>query len=102
MDYLSLENKTKKIIENLQGLNNNISLLKKKILMITNINSKLEKNKILKQDINSNLSFQSSMLKNECSYYKNIYNGILNKYSKELFELSEYILMILLRIKMEL
>lgn len=96
MDYSNLENKTNKIIENLQGLNNNISSLKKKISMITNINSKLEKNKILKQDINSNLSFQSSMLRNECTYYKNIYNSILNKYSKELFELSEYILIILL------
>jgi hypothetical protein len=95
MDYNSLEEKTSTIIENLQGLNNNIGLLKKKILMINNINSKLEKNKILKQDANSNLTFQSYMLKNEFSYYTNIYNIIIEKYSKELFELADYILIIL-------
>lgn len=96
MDYKSLEDKTTKIIENLQKLNNNISSLKNKIIMINNINSKLEKNKILKQDAYSNLTFQSNMLKNEYSYYTNIYNVILDKYSKELIELSEYILIILL------
>jgi hypothetical protein len=96
MDYNSLDGKTNKIISNLQGLNGNISLLKKKIIMINNINSKLEKNKILKQDGNSNLSFQCNMLKNEFSYYTNIYNIIINKYFKELFELSQYILIILI------
>jgi hypothetical protein len=95
MDYKSLDDKTSTIVSNLQVLNNNISLLKKKIQMINNINSKLEKNKILKQDSNSNLSFQSYMLKNECSYYTNIYNIIIDKYSKELFELADYILIIL-------
>ena len=43
MDYGNLEDKTSKIINNLQGLNTNISLLKKKIIMINNINSKLRK-----------------------------------------------------------
>ena len=95
MDYKNLEENTTNIISNLQGLNSNISLLKKKILMINSINSKLEKNKILKQDSNSNLSFQSYMLKNEFSYYNNIYNIIIDKYSKELFELADYILIIL-------
>tara|TARA_X000000950_G_C13892462_1_gene651434 strand:- start:395 stop:1093 length:699 start_codon:yes stop_codon:yes gene_type:complete len=95
MDYKSLDDKTSTIISNLQVLNNNISLLKKKILTINNVNSKLEKNKILKQDVNNNLIFQSSMLKNELSYYSNIYNIILQKYSKELFELADYILIIL-------
>ena len=96
MDYGNLEGKTTKIIENFQNLNSNIALLKKKIIMIDNVNSKLEKNKMLKQDTNNNLSFQSSMLKNEFTYYTNIYNFIMNKYSKELFELYEYVLIILI------
>ena len=96
MDYKELEEKTKKIVDNLQNLNNNINILKKKIVLIDNINQKLEKNKILKQDLDSNLSFQSKMLKNEYSYYTNIYNIIIDKYSKELFDLSEYIIIILL------
>ena len=55
MDYHSLDEKTIKIIENIETLNNKISLIKKKILKIKNVNEKLEKNKILKQDVNSNL-----------------------------------------------
>ena len=95
MDYHSLDEKTIKIIENIETLNNKISLIKKKILTINNVNQKLEKNKILKQDVNSNLAFQSLMLKNELTYYLNIYNFTKTKYSKELTELSEYILIIL-------
>jgi hypothetical protein len=95
MDYKSLEDKTTKIMGNLEKLKGNISLLKKKIIMINNVNSKLEKNKVLKQEHNSNLSFQSNILKNEFSYYTNIYNFIIDKYSRELCELSEYILVIL-------
>ena len=98
MDYGRLENNTSKIISNLQNLNENITLLKKKIIMINNINSKLEKNRILRQDADNNLCFQSTMLKNEFSYYTNIYNIILNKYFKELSELSQYILIILISI----
>ena len=56
MDYKNLEGKTSHVINNLQKLNTNMNLLKKKIIMINNVNSKLEKNKILKQDANSNLS----------------------------------------------
>ncbi len=96
MDYNNLENNTSNIISNLQNLNENITLLKQKIIMINNINSKLEKNRILRQDANNNLCFQSNMLKNEFSYYTNIYNIILNKYFKELSELSQYILIILI------
>ena len=69
MDYHSLDEKTTKIIENIDSLNNKISVIKKKISTISNVNQKLEKNKILKQDVNSNLAFQSLMLKNEFTYW---------------------------------
>lgn len=95
MDYPGLEEKTTKIIDNLQFLKHNIALLKKKIIAVRDVNLQLEKNKILKQDQDSNLSFQYNMLKNEFSYYTNIYTFITDKYSNELFELSEYILIIL-------
>ena len=73
MDYHSLDEKTSKIIDNIDTLNNKIGVIKKKISTISNVNQKLEKNKILKQDVNSNLAFQSIMLKNEFTYYLNIF-----------------------------
>ena len=97
MNYNEIEIKTDKIVENLYNLNNNISKIKKKIALINRIYHKLEKNKVLKQENNNNkLLFQTNILKNEFSYYKNIYDQILDKYSKEVYELSEYILIILI------
>ena len=95
MDYISLDEKTNRIMDNIETLNSKLTVIKRKISTINNVNQKLEKNKILKQDENSNLAFQSIMLKNEFSYYLNIYNFTKSKYSKELRELSEYILIIL-------
>jgi len=95
MDYICLDEKTNKIMDNIETLNSKVTIIKRKILTINNVNQKLEKNKILKQDENSNLAFQSVMLKNEFSYYLNIYNFTKSKYSKELKELSEYIIIIL-------
>lgn len=95
MNYEQIDSKTTQIIYNLQVISNNINLLKTKIMTINNINSKLGKNKMLKQENNSNLAFQCNILKNEFSYYTNIYNILLNKHSKELYEISEYILIIL-------
>lgn len=96
MDYANVEKKTQHIIINLQKLNTNISILKKKIFQLNKINTKLEKNKILKIENSNNILFQSTILKNEYSYYSNIYNIILDKYSRELYELTEYILIILI------
>lgn len=97
MNYENIEQKTDKIVENLYTLNNNISKIKKKIGLINKIYSKLERNKVLRQENNNNkLLFQTNILKNEFSYYKNIYDQILDKYSKEIYELSEYILIILI------
>ena len=96
MDYTNLEKKTNHIITNLQKLSTNISLLKTKLFQLNKINTKLEKNKILKIENSNNILFQSTILKNEYNYYSNIYNIILDKYSRELYELTEYILIILI------
>lgn len=96
IDYGNLEEKTDIIITNLHKLNHNINVLKKKINQINIINKKLGSNKVLKQENNSNLVFQCNILKNEFFYYSNIYEIILQKYTKELFELSDYIIIILI------
>ena len=96
MNFKLLENNTNNILINLNKLTKNISVLKKKIVMVNNINKKLEENKILKQDNNNNLSFQSDILTNEFYYYTNMYDYILQHYSKELYEITEYILIILI------
>ena len=98
MDYQNLLEKTAIIITNLNSLNKNISKIKKKIVYINNIYSKLQNNKLLKFDNlnNTNLLFQCSILKNEQHYYQNMYSLILKHYSDEIYELSEYIVLILL------
>lgn len=88
---------TNNIIDNLQLLDRNISKIKKKIAKVNKLYLHLEQNKILVINPSSNyLKFQLAVLKNECSYYKNLYTLILNKYTTEIYELSDYIYMILL------
>ena len=96
MDYTNLEKQTKHITLNLNKLNKNIFTIKNKVFTLTNINFKLEQNKMLVHEGNNKLQFQTDILKNELYYYKNIYDIILNKYSKELYDLIEYILIILI------
>ena len=92
----NLVKQTSIIINNLNLLDKNIYKIKKKITKVNKLYLRLEKNKILVIDPNSNyLKFQLSVLKNECIYYKNLYTLLLNKYTNEIYELSEYIFMIL-------
>ena len=77
MDYSDLETQTKSITENLNKLNKNILTIKNKIFLLTNISFKLDQNKMLKQEGNSKLEFQTNILKNELCYYKNMYSIIL-------------------------
>ena len=54
-------------------------------------------NKILVNDAqNTYLVFQTNILKNEYTYYKKLYDLVIAKYANEIFELSEYIVMVLL------
>lgn len=97
MNYEKLKEKTEGIIQNLYKINYNNSKIHKKIIMVNNVYKNLQQNKVLKQENNNNkLLFQSNVLKNEYNYYKNIYDIILDKYSKEIYELSEHILIILI------
>ena len=89
MDYEKLKTDTHLIIENLNLLSNNVVKIKFKIGSINKIYKSLESNKILINSAsNSYLLFQSNVLKNEYSYYKNLYDLILDKYSKEILNFS--------------
>lgn len=97
MDYNSLLTNTNIIIENLNLLDSNITQLKKKVSSINKVYQKLLGNKILVNDTNNTyLIFQTNILKNEHSYYKTIYELVITKYSKEVYELNEYLVLILL------
>jgi hypothetical protein len=96
IDYNEISSKTDIIIENINLLDNNINKIKKKIAAISKIYMSLEKNKILTIDQNDFLLFQTQILKNEYIYYNNLYKLILNKYAVEIYELSEYVIIILI------
>jgi len=98
MNYKEVLNKTEKIIENLNKLNSNIHKLKHKTIQLNKINSSFEKNKNYNSE-DTNIVFQSDILKNEFKYYNNIYNIFLENYSKDLYKLSEYIIIILISLK---
>lgn len=97
MDYHDIQTQTNIIINNLNFLDGNVSKIKKKISLISRVYKKLEGNKILVNDANNTfLIFQTKILKNEYGYYKSMYDLILKKYSSEIMELGEYIIMVLL------
>lgn len=103
IDYNEISKKTDIIIENLNLLDNNINKIKKKIAGISKIYISLESNKILTIDQNDFLIFQTQILKNEYIYYNNLYKLILDKYAVEIYELSEYVIIILISLnKLEL
>ena len=97
MNYENITLQTNTIITNLNALDSNISKIKKKIAYINQIYKTLEKNTILSiEESTSYLVFQMQILKNEYSYYKTLYELIIDKYTQEIYELSDYVLMILL------
>lgn len=97
MNYENITLQTNTIITNLNALDSNISKIKKKIASINKIYKTLEKNTILSiEESSSYLVFQMQILKNEYSYYKTLYELIIDKYTQEIYELSDYVLMILL------
>ncbi len=96
MDYSPILGNTKNIIENLNFMEGNVSKIKRKIGVISKVYQKLEKNKILvNQSKETFLVFQTNILKNEYKYYQNLYQLMIQKYAEEVFELSEYIVMVL-------
>ena len=92
MDYETILSKTNEIINNLHSLDGNIVKIKKKIVHINKVFKRLSQNKILVNDgDNTYLVFQTNILQNEHKYYQNLYNMMIQKYTSEIVELSEYI-----------
>jgi hypothetical protein len=97
MNYEEIQQKTQLIINNLNSLDGNVGKIKTKIRKINSVYKKLAANKILVNDAqNTYLVFQTNILKNEYAYYKKLYDLVIAKYASEIFELSEYIVMVLL------
>ena len=95
MDFNNILENTELIINNLNNLDGNINKIKKKIGLINKIYNKLEKNNVLSINKNTYLLFQTQFLKNEHMYYSNIYKMIVEKFAFELYDISEYICIIL-------
>lgn len=97
MNYPEILGKTEFIITNLNSLDTNISKIKRKINLINRVYQKLLKNKVLiNNKDNTYLLFQTQILQNEHQYYKTHYDLILKKYTAEIFELTEYICMVII------
>lgn len=97
MNYNNLLEKTESIVNLLNEIDIFISKLKNKIKNLTFLYSKLDTNKILKWD--SNNTFQLDVIKLELEYYSNIYKLILTKYSIEIRDISQMVMVLLVSLK---
>lgn len=89
--------KVTKIMKTIELLETTIDKIQKKIADINDIYMRFEFNNTLSlKKTNSYLTFQAHLLQNEKLYYTNIKKIILNKLSKEIYEIAEYSLLILI------
>ena len=95
MDELS--KKINKILSSIRKIEIFIEKIKNKIAEINEIYIKFEFNKNLAfTKTNSYLKFQVELLKNEKAYYTKVKKKITAKLSAEIYEISEYIILILI------
>ena len=94
MDELST--KINKILSSIRKIEFFIEKIKNKIAEINAIYIEFEFNKNLAfTKTNSYLKFQVELLNNEKAYYTKVKKTIVSKLSAELYEISEYIILIL-------
>ena len=95
MDDISI--KINKILSSIRKIEIFIEKIKNKIAEINTIYIEFEFNKNLAfSKTNSYLKFQVELLNNEKTYYTKIKKTIVSKLSAELYEISEYIIIILI------
>ena len=99
MDSNDITTKLDKIFNTVQNLDKKIELIEKnkeinKVYMRFEFNKTLSLNKT-----NSFLKFQIDLLNTEKKYYKSIKSKILNKLTKEINEISEFSLLILMSLR---
>ena len=83
------------ICDSIDQLDNNVDKIEKKIEDITKIYYKLSNSSLEMGDTNSYLKFQIELLNVEKNYYSNIKKQIKTKFLKDLYTISESILMLL-------
>lgn len=91
-----LNKKITKIFNSVGILKDNIEKMQKKMIDIKKVFIRFKDNKTLTlHQTNSYLKFQMELLENEKRYHENMKNIILDKMSKEMLEIYNYIIMIL-------
>jgi hypothetical protein len=99
LDSNDINTKVTSIFNIIELLDKNIEKIHQKISDIRKIYMRFEFNKNLPfKKTNSYLKFQIDLLINEKKYFKNIKNNILEKISKDIYDVAEYSLLVLLSI----
>ena len=92
-----INNKTNKIYATLETLEEKIEKINNKIILINEIYMKYEFNRNLRLNLTTSyLIFQVEILKNERKYYDKIKTIFIKKFIKELYSISEFIILILI------
>lgn len=100
LDSNDITTKLDKIFNTIQSLDKKIELIQKKNIEINKVYMRFEFNKTLSLNkTNSFLKFQIDLLNTEKKYYKSIKSKILNKLTKEINEISEFSLLILMSLR---
>ena len=96
IDQDEINGKITKIFEGISRLDEIIEKTRKKSIDIKKIFLKFQENKTLTlHQTNSYLQFQLDMLKNEQTYHQVLKTTILEKISKEMIEIHDYIIMMI-------
>lgn len=94
MDYELFLTQSKQFFKYISNIDSLIDSISKKLREIHKMYIRFNKNTLLIKT-NSFLTFQTDSLKNELTYYRKIKKIILQKFKKELIDISDYILIML-------
>ena len=95
-----INNKTNKIYDTINIIDKKLEEINKKISEINDIYIQYEFNRNLKLGLTTSyLKFQTEVLFNERKYYCKIKNIIMKKFIKELYNISEKVILILISFK---
>ena len=95
-----INNKTNKIYETINIIDKKLDEINKKINEINDIYIQYEFNRNLKLGLTTSyLKFQIEVLFNERKYYLKIKNIIIKKFIKELYNISEFVILILISLE---
>ena len=100
LDSNDITTKLDKIFKTIENLDKKIDLIQKKNIEINKVYMRFDFNKTLSLNkTNSFLKFQIDLLNTEKKYYKSIKKRVLYKLTREVNEISEYSLLILISLR---